>query len=255
MKWAVEIQKTSLERRNLDDLLQGLGFSLVDGIEFPAFTSPSIESCDTAKQVFEQAKKVRSAFTGAAQIDPQFVLGAVIDYSFNPPRRQNFLEIKSIRSSFSVGSPALTVSPPKGLSGQELETWKAEQAELNYQSKLEVQRSRLELAFCSPRAEKVLELLAIEHPSGEIIYKIYELAEGHPSNRSTFQAQYGVSADQFNRFKDAVHNPTVSGDWARHAYEKTPETANPMSKDEAERFVRQISSKWLENVRTNKSDS
>jgi hypothetical protein len=254
MKWAVEIQKTSLERRNLDDLLHGLGFSLVDGIEVLAFTSPSIEGCDTAKQVFEQAKKLRSAFVGAAQIDPQFVLGSVIDYSVNPPRRHHFLEVNPISLTISGRSATLTVLPPKGLSGQELETWKAEQAEREYQSKLEVQRSRLEPAFWSSRAEKVLELLAIEHPSGETIYKIYELAEGHPNNRSTFQSQLGVSADQFNRFKDAVHNPTVSGDWARHAYEDTPKTANPMSKDEAERFVRQIANKWLENVRANKSD-
>jgi hypothetical protein len=255
MKWAVEIQKTSLGRRNLADLLEGLGFSLVDGIEFSAFTSPSIEGCGTAEQVFELAKQLRSAFKGAAQIDPQFVLGSVIDYSINPPRRHAFLEVESIISTMSVGSATLTVSPPKGLSGQELETWQAEQAEREYQSKLEGQRSRLEPAFWSPRAKKVLELLAIEHPSGETIYKIYELAEGHPSNRGTFQARFGVSADQFGRFKDAVHNPTVSGDWARHAYEDSPKTTYPMSKDEAERFVRQIASKWLENVRANKSDS
>jgi hypothetical protein len=43
MKWAVEIQETSLERRNLEDLLNGLGFALIDGIQFPAFTSPEID--------------------------------------------------------------------------------------------------------------------------------------------------------------------------------------------------------------------
>jgi len=254
MKWAVEIQKTSLGRRNLADLLEGLGFSLVDGIEFLAFTSPSIEGCGTADQVFEVAKQLRSAFMGAAQIDPQFVLGSVIDYSISPPSSYIFLEPEPINFAPSI-SFSISLSPPKGLSGKELEAWQAEQVEREYQSKLEGQRSRLEPAFWSPRATKVLKLLAIEHPSGETIYKIYELAEGHPKNRSTFQARFGVSEDQFSRFKDSVHNPTVSGDWARHAYEAIPKTANPMLKDEAERFARQIAGKWLEHVRANKSDS
>ncbi len=77
MKWAVEIQVTSLERRNLEDLLNGLGFALIEGIEFPAFTSPEIDEYDTAADVFEKAKQVRAAFAGPAQIDPSFALGSV----------------------------------------------------------------------------------------------------------------------------------------------------------------------------------
>ena len=66
MKWAVEIQETSLERRNLEDLLNGLGFALIDGIQFPAFTSPEIDECDTAAAVFEIAQQIRAAFVGSA---------------------------------------------------------------------------------------------------------------------------------------------------------------------------------------------
>lgn len=252
MKWAVEIQKKSLERRNLADLLDGLGFSLVNGIGFPAFTSPSIEECGTAEQVFEQAKQLRSAFKDA---DPQFTLGSVIDYSTNPPKSHAFLEVDSIFQTNSFGSATLTVHPPNGLSDQELEIWQAEQTEREYQSKLENQRSRLNPAFWSKRAKKILELLDIENPSGEIIYKIYELAQGSAGNRVTFQTQFGITKDQFDRFKDAVHSPDVSGDRARHAYGHKPNTSNPMSLDEAERFIRQIARQWLDTVRTNKSDS
>lgn len=59
MKWAVEIQKTSLQRRNLSDLLQGIGFNLVEGIEYPALASPSIDACDAAADAFEIGKDVR----------------------------------------------------------------------------------------------------------------------------------------------------------------------------------------------------
>lgn len=250
MNWAVEIQKTNLERRNLADLLNGLGFALIDGIQFPAFTSPEINECDTAAAVFEKAKRLRAAFTGPAQIDPTFVLGSVIDYSVDPPKRHAFLEVQPVTSRSSVGTATLTISPPKGLSGDELERWNEEHAEREYQDKLERQRSKLEPAFRNPKAAKVLELLSIENPPAETIYKIYELAEGHPDNRKAFHTQFGVSKDQFDRFRDAVHNPAVTGDWARHAYEDIPKTSNPMSKGEAEQFVRQIAFKWLKYIRT-----
>jgi hypothetical protein len=81
MKWAVEIQKTGLEHRNLVDLLQGLGFDLVEGVDFEAMYSPSFDDLETAPEVWEQAKKVRDAFVGPTSIDSEFTLGSVIDYS------------------------------------------------------------------------------------------------------------------------------------------------------------------------------
>jgi hypothetical protein len=253
VRWAVEIQKTGLERRNLSDLLNGLGFKLVEGIEYPALASPEIDACATAADAFEKAKAVRAAFKGPTQIDPEFVLGSVIDYSSSPPRRHAFLEVDSCVMTMSVGNATISISPPKGLSPAELERWTADYEERQYQAKLERQRSKLEPAFFSPRAAKLIELLATDKPSAETIYKIYELAEGHPENRADFHRQFGISREQFNRFKDAVHNPSVTGDWARHAYQDTPKTLNPMTKSEAETFVRDIAAKWLETLRPKQS--
>jgi hypothetical protein len=87
------------------------------------------------------------------------------------------------------------------------------------------------------------------------IYKIYELIEGKATSgklkeyRKKFHSQFGITNEQFNRFRDAVHNPSVTGDWARHAVGDIPRTENPMSKGEAEQFSRQIASKWIEHVR------
>jgi hypothetical protein len=250
MKWAVEIQKTNLEARNLGDLLSGLGFSLINGIDYPAFTSADVNDCDTAQEVFEIAKQIRDAITGPAQIDPTFTLGSVISYSNDPPKRHAFLEVQSLTMKMTMGKPTITISPPKDLSGDDLEKWKEKQAEREYQTKLENQRSKLEPAYRDSSAAKMLELLSIKDPSAETIYKIYELAEGHPTNRKNFHAQFGIIKDQFDRFRDAIHNPTVTGDWARHAVGDPPRTGNPMSKDDAEQFVRQIASKWLEHVRS-----
>jgi hypothetical protein len=154
MRWAVEIQKTGLERRNLSDLLNGLGFQLIEGIEYPALTSTEVDACTTATDAFEKAKAVGSAFKQVAQIDPEFTLGSVIDYSSSPPRRHAFIEVQSCVMTMSVGSPALSVSPSKELSPTDLERWRADYEEQQYQAKLERQRSKLERCFSMKRQRK-----------------------------------------------------------------------------------------------------
>lgn len=248
-KWAVEIQKTSLDLRNLTDLLAGLGFRILDGVEYPALTSDEMDDCLTAVDAFEMSKRVRSTFNGPTQIDVDFQLGSVIDYSSDPPKRHAFLEVQTAVMKMTAGNATLTVGPPKGLKDSELEAWHKAQAEREYLAKLERQRALFEPAFRSERASRVLKLLSDEEPSGETIYKIYELAEGHPRHRRAFHQQFGISKEEFERFKDAVHNPAVTGDWARHAYDDHPRSDRPMSKGEAERFVRQIAAKWLDHVR------
>jgi hypothetical protein len=146
---------------------------VIDGIDFPAITSLLFEECETAEQVLEHTNRLKSAFKDAAQIDQEFTLGAVIDYSITPPRRHIFLEAQPCTIFASCVSGVITISPSRELIGEELEKWKSEQAERQYQSKLESQRSRLEPAFWSTRAEKVLKLLSSGTLNGEIIYKIY----------------------------------------------------------------------------------
>jgi len=252
MKWAIEVQKTSLEQRNLADLLKGLGFDLIQENEYLALSSPTIDVCATAADVFEMAKDVRAAFKGPANIDPEFALGSVIDYATTPPRRHTFLEAAPCVMKITCGTATITISPPKGLSSDELAKWHEEQNERQYQLALERQLALLEPAFLDPKAAKAIELLCIENPSGETLYKIYELAEGYPNNRSAFHAEIGINEVQFNRFKDAVHNPAVNGDWARHAYHEKPKTTNPMTRTEAEQFVRWVADRWFQSIRRSK---
>jgi hypothetical protein len=152
----------------------------------------------------------------------------------------------------TFGSPTITISAPKGLTSDELAKWHEEHNERQYQTALERQRALLEPAFIDPKAAKAIELLCIENPSGETLYKIYELAEGHTSNRSAFHAEFEIGNEQFNRFKDAIHNPAVTGDWARHAYHQEPNTLDPMTRAEAEQFVRWVAERWLHSIRRSK---
>lgn len=249
MKWAIEIQKTGLEHRNLTDLFHGLGFKLVDGVNFTAMYSPYWDELKSANEVWDEAEKVRAAFTGPATIDSEFALGAVIEFSTAKPKRHVFIELNPIHIELKVESPTVTISPPSILSSEELKEWEDRRSEQEYQSKLERQKRKLEPVFLEPRASKVLELLSKEIQTGETLYKIYEIMEIHPSTRKDFYNEFKIQKDEFARFKDAVHNPLVSGDLARHAYEDAPKSENPMTIKEAQIFIQELAEKWMTAIR------
>ena len=247
LKWALEVQGTQLERRNLADLLNELGFELVDEAPHVAFSSPGINNCSTATEVYDIGKKVRSSFVGG--IDATFALGSVIDYSRNPATRHAFLEVQDVLHAHTTFFDAtLTVSPLTGLSEDELRAWHEERAEAEYQAKLDSQLSQLVPAYFNPKAAKVLELLAIEAQTGVTLFKIYELMRGPSSNAKAFGQQFGISDNEYHRFAEAVHLDSVSGDWARHAHGEAAKLGNPMSKGEAESFVRSIATRWLQYI-------
>jgi hypothetical protein len=249
MRWAIEIQKTSLDDRILLDLLKALKINLVQGINFPkAFSSSEIDKCSTAQDAIEIARRLRSALK-TTQLDAEFSLGAVIDYSTTPPCSHQFLEVDSCIINVSTFFPVtLTVSPPTNLPPVELEQWIKNQEEQQYQYNLQKELSTLIPASFNPSAKEVVKLLDVESPTGEVLYKIYELMEGHPNNRNKFQTAFNIAKETFKRFGSAVHNPSVTGHWARHAYDQEP-VPNPMTKAEAEEFIRALAKKWFEAIR------
>lgn len=253
LKWAIEVQSTQLERRNLADLLRRLGFELMDEAPHVAFSSPGINECTIAAEAYEIAKSVREAFIGPAGIDTEFTLGRVIDYTTLPARRHAFLELQSGAYVTSFMEVTLVVGPPSGLSEEQIREWREQREEAEYQAKLDAQLSKLEPAFFSPRAAKVLDLLSIRSPTGETLFKAYEVMRGARSNMGAFASRFSVSDTDYRRFSDAVHKDSVSGDWARHAHGEPPQTQNPMSKAEAEAFVRRLASMWLQDFRDTRS--
>jgi hypothetical protein len=249
MRWAIEIQKTSLDERMLSDILGALNTNLVQGINFPkALSSSEIDSCSTSQDAIEIARKIRSILK-ITEVDSEFSLGAVIDLSVNPPTSHHFLEVDSCFINVTTFmSGTLTVSPPSELSDEKKQEWIKNQEEQQYQVILNEQLSTLIPAYSNPNAAKVIELLSLDPQTGESLYKIYELMESHPNNRDKFQKDFNITKETFNRFGSAVHNPSVTGDWARHAYDKKP-VPNPMTKAEAEEFIRALAKKWFETIR------
>jgi len=249
MKWAFQIERTTLDHRNLYDLLGSIGYQPADvpGLEL-VFWSRRLDSCTNADEVWEEAKRLRELVSEVTEIDPKMVLGPVLDLSSSKPKRYQFLEAKSGIIATASCSGTLTVSPPVGLSAEQLAEWNNRRAEREYQARLEVQRAKLVPAFREPRAVKVLKLLNQGSHTGESLYKIYELAEEHPSHRRDFHERFGITESEFRRFTDTVHNPVVSGELARHAYEDEPKTSNPMSFSEAQTFVFGIAKRWLASL-------
>jgi hypothetical protein len=250
MKWAFQIERTTLDPRNLCDLLGSIGYQPADipGLEF-VFGSKSLDACTSSDEVWEEAKRMRELVSEVTGIDPKMALGPVLDLSSGEPKRYQFLEIQEGVIVNARVSVPLTISPPAGLSAEQLVEWNNRRAEQEYQARLEAQRAKLVPVFREPRAVKVLKLLKIDAHTGESLYKIYELAEEHPSRRREFHERFGIVEAEFRRFKDAVHNPVVSGDLARHAYEEKPKTSNPMSFAEAQSFVFGIAKRWLASLR------
>lgn len=251
MNWSVAIQSTGLEERNLGDILQALGYRMTNSPEGLVFSSDEMARCTAAADVFELAKKVRSVFLGSANIDEEFQLGNVVEYSCTPPRRHAFLEVASCVCHATGSSASITIGPPQSLNEEELAAWNREQEERNYQAQLQRQLERAVPTFHNENASLVLEFLNLKEQTGETLFKVFELMVGDADNervKKRFLTSFGVSDEEFRRFSDAVHNRTVSGNWARHATMRQPKSGQPMSKAEAEAFVRRLVDEWLKSL-------
>lgn len=251
MNWSVAIQSTGLEERNLGDILQALGYRMTNGPEGLVFSSDEMARCTTAADVFELAKKVRSVFLGSANIDDKFQLGNVVDYSSSPPKRHAFLEVACCTSNATCFFASISIGPPQGLNEEELAAWNREQEERKYQAQLQRQLERAVPTYHNENASLVLEFLNLTEQTGETLFKIFELMVGDADNervKKRFLASFGVSDEEFRRFSDTVHNRTVSGNWARHATMRQPKSGQPLSKAEAEAFIRSLADKWLKSL-------
>ena len=93
MRWAIQIERTTLDRRHLFDLIDNLGYKPADvpGHEIVLW-SATLEVCESAGEVWEEAKRLRELISEVTEIDPEFVLGPVLDLSSGAPKRQFFLE-------------------------------------------------------------------------------------------------------------------------------------------------------------------
>ena len=247
MRWIVEIKNSGLQKRNLKKLLYEVGFTLLDTEEGIAFTSDEINEYNSPQEVYHVAKKLRAALTGPSLIDPNFRLGDVVEVNVNPQRHHVIMELLPVSYELTFAPLELKVSPSKGLSSEQKKNWEITKKEKEDKDKFKRQKTRLVASYLNSKADKVMELCARISLTGTDVYKIYELLEGE-SDRKQFHIIYGIKKEEFDSFKDAVHNEKVTGDWARHIREDKLNSENPMTKKEAIRFIKDLAERWLENI-------
>lgn len=245
MKKAIEIKKTELDEDNLKDLLSAIGLELKNKCELQLIYSPSFDEELTNSEIWDVAVKLRTSIKEVTKIDEKFSIGDIICFKEEVIRRHQFLEVHSTVQHSHVGSVELTVHPHSDLTEEELQAWHERKARREYEYKLNKQKMKLVPSYFSDNARAVLNFLEYEKHTGESLYKMYELMEGHPTKRNEFQNNLNITKDDFKRFGDAVHNPIVSGELARHAYEDKTKTSNPMTFSEARSFIEHLAKKWL----------
>ena len=247
MKYAVEIEKSGLDPRNLVDLLHGTGYQVVNMPHARVLYNPEFDRLKSPSEALTMIHKLKDIIQNTG-IDGEFFLGAVFDYSSEKTAQYISLEEEIIATEGKFNESSLTVLAPSELSKAQKESWKNKHREREYETKLRSQRVRLKAAIKDPRVSRVLTLLSNKSPTGETLYKAYEIMEEHPSKRQQFHSQFNIPVNEFKRFGDTVHNQAVSGELARHAYKEKPKTTNPMTFNEATRFIEELANSWILSI-------
>ena len=112
MKWAVEVLNTGLDKPNLIDLLKKIGYHLIHKNDSYVIYSEKLDKFQNTDEVWTEAQKTAYALNGPSSTDPQFKLGALIDYSNGFPKMTHFIKANSILVQMNITSPKAQSLPP-----------------------------------------------------------------------------------------------------------------------------------------------
>jgi hypothetical protein len=81
------------------------------------------------------------------------------------------------------------------------------------------------------------------------LYKVWEILQHAAGGPKKFVTEGWVTSADINRFKASADHPSISGDAARHAREKsTPGPTLRMPLDQADTMMRGLAAKWIESL-------
>jgi hypothetical protein len=81
--------------------------------------------------------------------------------------------------------------------------------------------------------------------SAENLWKVYEIIRDDVGDKRQLENMRLATPDEIERFR-GVHYPSALGERARHAVEPSrPAPGNPMSLEEAQRFIARLLANWL----------
>jgi hypothetical protein len=247
MRWRVEINDRGGDDRLLRDVLETNSIQLEEEAGNQSLVGDAFEAFGTAAEVYEFASRVQSIVTEIGQADPDilmsFQIGGVVEKLENGALRTHVFMTGRVASlSSATALLSLTVQRGPALSDVDRKRIEDEQKELAYQEKRLRASARVVSALKDERALQVQRLLRKDlNPlrMGHIADIIQDDMCGAMKNF--------VSDKQLTRFYRSINHPTVFGEQSRHIASKHKPPRNPMSLDEARRFIRDLAARWLEH--------
>lgn len=76
------------------------------------------------------------------------------------------------------------------------------------------------------------------------LYKVFEVLREEAGGQQALLQRLGLAKKQLDRFTRSANDPNVTGAEARHGTFKQPTVSDPMTLDDAERFVAQMLRDW-----------
>lgn len=191
----------------------------------------AFDTCDTPECVSSIAERLVGLIAGAVDLtgygSPDVSLGAVIGTVHGVQSGTHVLRPDNVSHRHYASDVSLADST-------------------HDTATLPVARRWVTTALADNSAEKVLRLLSREPRTWGDLYRIFELIERRAG--STMYEQGWTSRNAAERFARSANSPQVSGDDARHAYDRTDPPPNPMSIDDAQQFVRHLARQWLDTL-------
>jgi hypothetical protein len=251
VSWIVEITKSSLPVEDLETILHSMGCVIARRPTNACVSHLHIDQHVTSEEAFAAAARVRAALRGPGLPDPEFEVGAVVDQSTG--QRHYRMESAAGRITLTGHAVMLHIAATASLLPEEREAAQFRQAEAEHTRRLVLMSRNARAAYKRDEAKIVLELLQRPTFDSKAVWGVWESIKacfrGH--GEDACRNHFGISLDEFQRFKEAVQKPAVSGEWARHVVGQPPTTANPMSIAEAKEFIRRVAERWLDDVAAN----
>jgi hypothetical protein len=245
MKWGVEINTLSSNRRLLEDVLAALSVSIVEDSGELLLESEYFDVLSTSAEVHACASRIRSITDEvkrhSSDIDCAFSIGAVVERTPGGVSRHHFLTVSSAVHIHCAGHvTVIRGEPAKQPTDEERARQEQELQERRYADLRQKALSRVVSAVRDDRALTIQQLLQ-EELTPQILGHIVDIIQDDMNGDLSGL----MSRNQQSRFYRSINHPEVFGQKARHIVSSHEPPPHPMNLAEASAFVRDVAEKWL----------
>ena len=250
MKWLVEIKEAAPDIEVIKLILEGLGITIIDG-DYGSdealfyIYSDEFTDCSDYKLIWKYANRLKDVITTGYRVSTSesvtIGLGNVLELAAENKYR------KHIFGSVSVDLPAIiacvegTVSyADSDLSEEEINAKIQEADRLERRKKANKALHFIGPAVNDEAAYQVIDLLCDQITPLKMGH-IFDLIQNDIGGKMTDIS----SKKDITRFTTSINHPDVFGKESRHMVSNQSPPPKPMSKNEANSFIRNLAEQWL----------